>query len=95
MKQRSIIVIRELTIKNVEKTRTEFIEKISLDKKVVIKFDLKESLDLAGVQFLLSVIKYSESHEDKVTFELNIGRESKALLEKSGFRGILTHVTNN
>jgi hypothetical protein len=95
MKNRSVIVIKELTIKTVEKIKHEFIDKISLDKKVIIKFDLRDNIDLAGVQFLLSVIKYSELQEDRVILELKISRESKALLEKSGFKGIFTKVTNN
>jgi anti-anti-sigma regulatory factor len=94
MKDKNIIIKNELTIKNVGEIRADFIRGLSSEKKIILKSEILEVIDLAGIQFLLAVIAILKM-DNKVSLQLKVSKESKLLIEQNGFKEILSYISNN
>ncbi len=88
-----MIIREELTIRNIDKIVNEFIDEFSTGKNVTIKSDSIEKIDLAGIQFLIAVIKLSFESKGKVQLKIKVGNDSQALMERNGFKDIFNYIT--
>jgi hypothetical protein len=84
----------ELTIRNIDKIVNEFMDEFSSGKKVIVKSESIDSIDITGIQFLLSLIKLSFEDKSKVQLNINVGNESRILIEKNGFKDIFNYISN-
>ncbi len=89
----TMTISAELTIRNIDTTVNQFIDEFSSGKKVVVKSESIEKIDVTGIQFLLSIIKLSFENKGKIQFNIKVGNESRALIEKNGFKEIFNYIT--
>jgi anti-anti-sigma regulatory factor len=90
-----MIISKELTIKTIDKVWTEYLNEVSSEEKVLIQSDEVKSIDISGIQFLIFAIKSSIESNKKISFKIKLTPEVKALLERNGFKDILSHINNN
>jgi hypothetical protein len=82
----------ELTVRNIDQTINEFIDEFATNGKVIVKSNLIEKIDLAGIQFLLALVKLSFSNQENIQLRIKVSHESRALMEKSGFYEIFNYI---
>ncbi|MCD4774042.1 MAG: STAS domain-containing protein [Bacteroidales bacterium] len=87
-KKAQILLEGNLTIENVEDISLRILPAINKNKKIILKIDNVENIDISVLQFLYSLYNFQSELNTEISIELKLNTDLTLLMKNAGFENI-------